>query len=113
LLETLDVWVIDTGTEQHKGREGLIETFSGGEKTILAEALSLALTQLACRLSGAERPTLIRDESAGQLSEGNAPIWMAMLRRAADIINVDRILFVNHDRQTWDLADARINVGGA
>lgn len=113
LLETLDIWVIDTGTEQHKGREGLIETFSGGEKTILAEALSLALTQLACRLSGAERPTLIRDESAGQLSEGNAPIWMAMLRRAADIINVDRILFVNHDRQTWDLADARIQVGGS
>lgn len=110
LLETLDVWVIDTGTDQHKGREGLIESFSGGEVTILAEALSLALTQLACRLAGAERPTLIRDESAGQLSEGNAPIWMAMLRRAAEIINVDRILFVNHNRQTWDLADARIEV---
>jgi exonuclease SbcC len=110
LLETLDVFVIDTGTDQHKGREGLIETFSGGEKTILAEALSLALTRLACRLSGAERPTLIRDESAGQLSEGNAPIWMAMLRRAADLIGVDRILFVNHDRQTWELADARIEV---
>jgi exonuclease SbcC len=111
LLETLDVWVIDTGTPQHKGREGLAETFSGGEKTILAEALSLALTKLACRLSGAERPTLIRDESAGQLSEGNAPIWISMLRRAADLIDVDRILFVNHDRQTWDLADARIWVG--
>lgn len=110
LLETLDVWVIDTGTELHKGREGLIETFSGGEKTILAEALSLALTHLACRQAGAERPTLIRDESAGQLSEANAPIWMAMLRRAADIIGVDRILFVNHNRQTWELADARIEV---
>jgi hypothetical protein len=33
-----------------------------------------------------------------------------MLRRAADIINVDRILFVNHNRATWDLADARIEV---
>jgi exonuclease SbcC len=111
MLETLDIWVIDTGTEQHKGREGLAETLSGGEKTIVAEALSLALTTLACRQAGVERPTLIRDESAGALSAGNAPVWMAMLRRAADIINVDRILFVNHDRQTWDLADARIWVG--
>lgn len=111
LLETLDVWVIDTGTADRKGREGAAETFSGGEKTILAEALSLALTALACRRSGVERPTLIRDESAGALSEANAPVWIAMLRRAADIIGADRVLFVNHDRQTWDLADARINVG--
>ncbi|MGL4808925.1 MAG: hypothetical protein ACRC4O_09300, partial [Giesbergeria sp.] len=39
LLETLDVWFIDT----ERGREGLAETLSGGEKTIVAEALSLAL----------------------------------------------------------------------
>lgn len=111
LLETLDVWVIDTGDAEHKPREGLAETFSGGEKTILAEALSLALTELSCRQAGADRPTLIRDESAGALSEANAPRWMAMLRRAADIINVDRILFVNHNRATWELADARIPIG--
>jgi hypothetical protein len=72
--------------------------------------LSLALTTLACRAAGAERPTLVRDESAGALSEGNAPIWMAMLRRAADIIGVDRILFVNHNRETWALADRCIEV---
>jgi exonuclease SbcC len=111
LLETLDIWVIDTGDEQHKGREGLAETLSGGEKTIVAEALSLALTQLACRQAGAERPTLIRDESAGALSERYAPRWIEMMRRAAEIIGADRILFVNHNRATWELADARIPIG--
>lgn len=113
LLETLDIWVIDTGTPQHRAREGFVESFSGGEKTILAESLSMALTKLACRQAGAERPTLVRDESGAALSAANVEPWMAMLRRAADIIDVDRILFVNHNPRTWDLADARIHVGGA
>lgn len=106
LLETLDVWFIDT----ERGREGLAETLSGGEKTIVAEALSLALTAIACRQAGADRPTLIRDESAGQLSPGKTRAWIEMMRRAADIIGVDRILFVNHNPETWELADARIEI---
>jgi exonuclease SbcC len=106
LLETLDVWFIDT----ERGREGLAETLSGGEKTIVAEALSLALTAIACRQARAERPTLIRDESAGQLSPGKTRAWIEMMRRAADIICADRILFVNHNPETWELADARIEV---
>ncbi len=109
LLETLDVWFIDT----ERGREGLAETLSGGEKTIVAEALSLALTAIACRQAGADRPTLIRDESAGQLSPGKTRAWIEMMRRAADIIDVDRILFVNHNPETWELADARIEVKSA
>lgn len=109
LLETLDVWFIDT----ERGREGLAETLSGGEKTIVAEALSLALTAIACRQARAERPTLIRDESAGQLSPGKTRAWIEMMRRAADIIGVDRILFVNHNPETWELADARIEVKSA
>lgn len=109
LLETLDVWFVDT----ERGREGLAETLSGGEKTIVAEALSLALTAIACRQAGAERPTLIRDESAGQLSPGKTRAWIEMMRRAADIIGVDRILFVNHNPETWELADARIEVKSA
>ncbi len=109
LLETLDVWFVDT----ERGREGLAETLSGGEKTIVAEALSLALTAIACRQAGADRPTLIRDESAGQLSPGKTRAWIEMMRRAADIIGADRILFVNHNPETWDLADARIEVRSA
>lgn len=74
-LETLDVVVIDTVN----GREALAETYSGGERVIIQEALSLALTVLACRQNGVEQPTLIRDESGAALSEGRAAQWIAML----------------------------------
>jgi exonuclease SbcC len=109
LLETLDVVVIDT----EAGREGLAETLSGGERVIVQEALSLALTVLACRQSGVERPTLVRDESGAALAEGRAPQWIAMLRRAVDLIGADKCLFVSHTPATWELADARIHLGGS
>lgn len=107
LLETLDVVVLDS----ELGREALAETLSGGELVIVSEALSLALTVLACRQSGVERPTIIRDESGSALSEGKAPQWIAMLRKAAEIINADRILFVSHTPATWELADSCIRIG--
>lgn len=109
MLETLDVVVIDT----EAGREGLAETLSGGERVIVQEAISLALTVLACRQSGVERPTLVRDESGAALAEGRAPQWIAMLRRAVDLIGADKCLFVSHTPATWELADARIHLGGA
>ncbi len=106
LLETLDVVVLDS----ELGREALAETLSGGELVIVSEALSLALTVLACRQAGVERPTIIRDESGAALSEGKAAQWIAMLRRAADLIGCDRILFVSHTPATWDLADSVIHL---
>jgi len=106
-LETLDVVVIDTVN----GREALAETYSGGERVVIQEALSLALTVLACRQNGVDRPTLIRDESGAALSEGRAPQWIAMLRRAVDIIGAKQCLFVSHTPATWELADARIHLG--
>lgn len=109
MLETLDIVVIDTVA----AREGLAETLSGGERVIVQEAISLALTVLACRQNGVERPTLIRDESGAALSEGKAPQWIAMLRRAVDMIGADKCLFVSHSPATWELADARIHLGGA
>lgn len=33
-----------------------------------------------------------------------------MLRRAADIVGASKVLFVSHNRETWELADARIVV---
>ncbi len=109
MLETLDVVVIDT----EGGREALAETFSGGERVIIQEALSLALTVLACRQNGVERPTLVRDECGAALSAGKAPQWIAMLRRAVDLIGAQQCLFVSHAPATWELADARIHLGAA
>lgn len=108
LIETLDVVVIDT----EAGREAPAETYSGGERVILSEALALALTTLACREHGIRSPTLVRDESGAALSATRAPQWIAMLRRAADLIGAGHVLFVSHDPAVWELADASIVVAG-
>jgi exonuclease SbcC len=108
-LEGCDVVVLDT----IGGREAEGSTFSGGERVILGEALSLALSMLACRRAGLERPTLVRDESGAALDPENARVYVAMLRRAAQIVGADKVLFVSHDPEIQQLADARIEIGGA
>lgn len=105
-LEALEVRVIDT---EH-GRDDVVETYSGGEKVIIGEALSLALTMIACRAAGLERPTLVRDESGAALDPENGRAYVAMLRRAADLLKADKVLYVSHTPELQALADATIEV---
>lgn len=106
LLETLDVFILDT----ESGREGKAETFSGGERAILGEALALALTMVACRRAGLERPTLVRDESGAALDPANARAYVAMLRRASQFTGASHVLVVSHQPDIAELCDARIEV---
>jgi len=107
-LEGCEVRVVDTVG----GRDAAAETFSGGERVILGEAVSLALSVLACRRAGVERPTLVRDESGAALDPENGRAYVSMLRRAADLIGADRVLVVSHSPELVELADARIIVAG-
>jgi len=102
----ITVRVLDTV----RNREADGETLSGGERVVVNEAISLALTMLACRQAGAERPTIVRDESGAALDTENTRAWIAMLRRAAEIVDADKVLFVSHSKEAQDLADARIVV---
>ena len=106
-IEECNIRVIDTvaGTDKE------VREHSGGERVILGEAISLALTMLACRRAGWERPTLIRDESAAALDPGNARAWIAMMRRAVELTGADRLLFVSHSPEVVEMADAQIEVG--
>lgn len=105
-VEVFDISVIDA----EEGREGAADTYSGGEKVILGEAISLALTTVYCRRTGAERPTIVRDESGAALSVGRAPQYISMLRRACALVNADKVLLVSHSPQVIDLCDARIEI---
>lgn len=105
--EELDVRVLDT----ENGRDDLAETYSGGECVIVGEAVALALTTLACRRAGIERPIIIRDESGAALDPSNARAYIKMLRKAAEELNAERVLFVAHDPELQELADARLDVG--
>jgi exonuclease SbcC len=106
VIEGLDVRVIDT----LEGRDALAETYSGGEAVIVGEAVALALTMLACRRSGHDAPTLVRDESGAALDAACGVAYVAMLRRAAGLIGAHRVLFVSHDVSLQALADSRITI---
>jgi DNA repair protein SbcC/Rad50 len=105
-IEDLEMRVIDSV----KGRDADADTYSGGQCVIVGEAVSLALTVIACRRSGIERPTLIRDESGAALDAENGRAYIAMLRMAARQIGAAHVLFVSHTPELQELADARIMV---
>lgn len=108
-LEGCDVRVIDT----ERGRDAEASTFSGGERVIIGEAVSLALSMLACRRAGLDGVTLVRDESGAALDPANARAYVAMLRRAAQLVGARNVLFVSHSPEVVELADAQIALGGS
>ena len=105
-LETCDVKVLDA----ERGRDAKAETLSGGERVIVGEAIALALSMLACRRSGVVGATLVRDETGAALDPENAKSYVSMLRRAAEIVGANQVLFVSHNPDVQELADARIVV---
>lgn len=106
--EGYDIRIIDT----ERGRDGVVEDLSDGERTIVGEAASLALTELACKRAGFESPTLIRDESGAALSPEKRPMWVAMLRRAAEHVNADRVIVISHSEDVQEMCDVRMRVAG-
>lgn len=107
-VEVCDVRVLDT----KDGTEVPIEKKSGGQLVILSQAVRLALMTVACRRSGVVGATLVLDESGAALDEESRPAFVSMLRRAAELVNADKVLIVTHDSTVADLCDARVRVDG-
>lgn len=105
-IEDFNIKVLDT----EQGRDADGADYSGGQRVILNESLSLAFAVFNCRRNGVTSPTLIRDETGAALSAENSRRYMAMLRRAVDIVGADKLLFVSHNPETWELADNRISL---
>ncbi|MCZ6870536.1 MAG: SMC family ATPase [Gammaproteobacteria bacterium] len=102
--EALDVRVIDN----MKGRDALAETYSGGECSIVGEAVALGLTLLGCECAGTDDVTLVRDETSSALDPENRESYLRMLRHAAKMVGARHVLFVSHDAAMIEAADARI-----
>jgi DNA repair protein SbcC/Rad50 len=101
--EVFDVAV----TDHDRGRDGApVDSLSGGEKTIVSEAISLALAIYVGRHSGRRFETLFRDETAGQLDPENAQRYVAMLRRARVMAGAHQVLFIAQQPEVWQAADA-------
>lgn len=101
-VEGCEIIVLDA----RDGSERPGETFSGGEKAFLSEALSLAVTMRQCR--GLTGHTLIRDEPTSTLDADARKAYVAMMRRAAELTGASRILFVSHHDEEIALADSRV-----
>jgi len=102
--EALEVRVLDTLA----GREGPVESFSGGECVLLGEAVALALTVTACRTAGLEGATLVRDESGAALDAEKGRAYVAMLRRAVAMVGASRVLVVSHSPAVIAECDAAL-----
>lgn len=105
-LEGCEIVVMDSKNGQTKTAEQL----SGGEAVFVGEAISLSLAMLGCRRSGASSPTIVRDESGAALDPERGPMYVAMLRRAAEIVGASKILFVSHAPDLQALADSTIRI---
>lgn len=103
-VEECRVQVIDSVA----GREGEAREFSGGQSVIIGEAISLALTMLACNRAGLKGITLVRDESGAALDPVAGRAYVKMLRRAAEFVNASRVLLVTHSKECAEMCDARI-----
>lgn len=90
--------------------EKTFDQLSGGQKVIIGEAFSLALTMVACRRAGIQNPMLIRDETGAALDGDAGPAYVSMLRRASEIVGASKVIFVSHNPELHALADSRLKV---
>ena len=100
--EVFDVKVID----HERGREGSVDSLSGGEKVVISEAISLALAIYTGRHGGHTFSTLFRDETAGALDPDNAHRYISMLRKARELSGAYQIIFIAQQKELWEQADA-------
>lgn len=107
-LEDMVIRVLDA----ERGHDGTVEDLSGGERVIVGEALGLAVAIFNARRAATPLETIIRDETAGALDPENAGRYVAMLRRAIVAGRFDRLLYVAHQPEVLEMADARILVDG-
>jgi DNA repair exonuclease SbcCD ATPase subunit len=104
--EECSVRVIDV----ERGSDVDAEVLSGGEGVLVSEALSLALTMITCRQWGIDGPTIIRDEPNASLSPAAARAYIALIRRAADLVGASKALVITHSQELASLCDSRLHV---
>jgi len=94
--------VVDTAN----GREAT--RFSGGEQTVIQEAIRLAIAAVNAKLNGIQLDTIFRDEASSALDAENAAHYLEMLRRFRAQLGVHQVIFVSHLERAWEAADRRV-----
>lgn len=89
-----------------------ISQLSGGEKTIVQEALMCAISLYVNERSPMPIRTLWRDETGAALDSANAVAYVHMLRKVLELGGFHHIFFISHNAAAAALADTQIRVGG-
>lgn len=87
-----------------------VEALSGGEKVVVCEAIGLSFAVLNARKNSVPWATFFRDETAGALDPVNARAYLKMLRRAREVAGAHQIIYIAHQPELWQAADAIIHV---
>lgn len=104
--EVFDVEVLDG----QSGDARSADRFSAGERTLISEALKLAIAIYSARRAPHRIETLYRDECDGPLEEALAERYPAMLRRALELGGYRNVLVISHRESVWAQADAVLRV---
>lgn len=105
--ETFELKVFDA---ERGGQARDLTDLSGGEQILVEEALKNALAIFANQRSATPIQTCWRDETTSALDGDNAARYIAMLRRVREIGGFHHVLFVSHNRDAAQSADAQIVV---
>lgn len=81
-----------------------ISLLSGAEKMVVQKALSIALA------SNTNFKTLWMDEADGMLSEKNRNLYINMLRNIFNLLNIEEIFIISHNKEVEKEADTVIDL---
>ncbi|MGE3276760.1 MAG: AAA family ATPase [Vicinamibacterales bacterium] len=107
LKEAFDLHVYDN---LRGGEARDIADLSGGEQILVDEALKNALALFVNARNVSPIQTCWRDETTGPLDAENATRYLDMVRRVAAIGGFHQVLYVTHNRDAANRADARVRV---
>jgi DNA repair protein SbcC/Rad50 len=99
--------------DNDSGREELLESLSGGEEVILADALKDSLAIYMNQQLAGPLQTMWADESGAALDENHRASFFDRKRRAMKMNGIRQFFIVSHDRDVWENADAIVRVDEA
>jgi DNA repair exonuclease SbcCD ATPase subunit len=92
ILETMDVVIIDGNDALTK----VVSDLSVGQRAIISEAISLALSIVAKQKGIIDMETLFRDETTSNLNREAANSYVKLLRNAMTIGEFKSIIYITH-----------------
>lgn len=97
-------------TREDPAREAR-EVLSGGEAVLVGAALRMAVAIYANQAAGASGGTFFADEPGAGLRGVNCRRFVALLRRAMEIGEMDKLVWVPAEGESLELADVRVRIG--